>query len=248
MRVDDSVNVKKDAVPHIKIMGFLGTKYIDIEPGGVDSKVLSPEVPLHGQSVQDINEVIGKLSKEVDEMVPLVKETVEKVHNAVGKGEEIVMEVAEERKIQKILDNADQSLLRIQDMIKDMNEMIHENSPKVSNTVSNFEDFSGELKTTFHEISPKVKSLVEKMNDVVLQLEAVIQGAKKLVRENKPGVEKIVKNLEEASFHAKKFLEILHHQPWRLLAKPKEQKLADRGFKRSKKFTAPGGYIYRKEE
>ncbi|MDP3981451.1 MAG: MlaD family protein [Chlamydiota bacterium] len=244
VRINRSVELKEGALPQIKTMGFLGTKYIDIEPGQIGKPPIDPSIPLYGQTAQDVNEVIGRLSAQVEEIIPIVKDTVEKIHHAVEAGEGIVADVAEDRKIQKILDDAQQILVQLQESVREIQNMLQENTPKISNTMTNVEEFSDDLKVTFKSIAPKVDSVITKMQDVVLQLEAVIQGTKKLVQENKPGVEKIVQNLEEASFHAKKFLEILHHNPWKLLAKPKKGSEDEK--KRSKKFMAPGGYVYRK--
>lgn len=245
VRVDGSVVLKEDSIPQIKIMGFLGTKYIEIQPGSLESPLLTPGKALKGERIKDINEVIGRLSNEVEEIIPMVKETLEKIKHAVQKGDEIVVDVADNRKVQRILEAAEDVMKKTMEIVEAIDKTVEENKPKVDHTISNIDAFSTDLKDTFETIAPKLESVVAKSEDVVKELDALLKDAHALVDENRPEVRTIMNNLKEASEHAKKFLEILHHQPWRLLAKPKSEKS---GRVSRKKYAAPKGYIYRKEK
>jgi hypothetical protein len=72
------------------------------------------------------------------------------------------------------------------------------------------------------EAFPRVQRILIRMNLLLDDMDQLLIRSRKLIGSHEPEIESIIKNLEEASVHAKEFLKILKEQPWRLLAKPRQ--------------------------
>ncbi|MBI1884135.1 MAG: MCE family protein [Chlamydiae bacterium] len=231
VRISKDVTLHEDSKVQVLSLGFLGEKYIELSPGGMDARPLKPGDALFGEVPKELTEVIGHFATEFDEMIPKIKDTVEKIHSSAANVDQVVDEIAKERKVQALLEDAKKVTSHI-------NHILHENRKAIRETLQNADDFSGDLKGQFHEASPKIQKLLDQMNKAVEDLDAVLAGAKDWVHENTPGIHRTLQNLEEASEHAKAFLKILREEPWRLLSKPRPapvQKGPQRGFSIYKK-------------
>lgn len=214
VRLSKDVTVRQDSKAEIRSLGFLGEKYIEVSPGGFDSPAIPAGSTLEGTTPQDVSDVLDRLGKELDEMIPVIKDTLQKVHSTVERVDKVVQEVADDKKIQSILDQA-------RDLTKRMNHILKENRKNIHQTLSNVQEFSGDLKDQFKQASPKIQLLLDHMDQAVQEMDQLLVEAKGLVHTNAPGIERIMKNLEETSEHAKAFMKILRNEPWRLLSKPR---------------------------
>lgn len=226
VRLGKEVVIRKDSTAEVKSLGFLGEKYIELSPGGMDSEALGADETLYGATPKELGEVIEHFAKEFDEMIPKIKDTLEKLHSAVESVDQVVQEIASERKVQSVLEGAHEVTGRI-------NRILRENRKTIRNTLKNAEEFSGNLKEQLKAASPKIQTLLDQIDVAVKDMDALLLEARGLLKSNTPGIEKTIKNLEEASEYAKAFLKILKEEPWRLLSKPRqtpEKKGPKRGF------------------
>lgn len=214
VRIQKDVVVRQDSVAEIQTLGFLGEKFVEISPGSLDSLPLDLKESLYGRVPQDISTVVEHFSRQLDELVPLAKDILEKLRSTVEQVDQLVREIATQRKIQSLLDGANAVTQRI-------NEILDENREKMRETFKNAEAVSGNLKEELRLASPKIQNLIDDMNSSVGDLDQLLVEARELVSTNRPGISKTLSNLEEASEHAKGFLKILKEEPWRLLSKPR---------------------------
>ncbi|MBI1869853.1 MAG: MCE family protein [Chlamydiae bacterium] len=212
--VSKDIVIHKDSVAQVLSMGFLGEKYVEVSPGGIDAEAIPPGSTISGFTPKELTEVIQHFAEELDQMIPKIKDTLEKVHSSVDRVNDIVQEIANERKIQALLEGAQEATRRI-------NEILEENRKEIKATMENAANLSGELKDQLHIAYPKIQNALDQMNKAVENLDGVLADARSLVKTNTPGIDRIIKNLEEASEHAKAFLKTLKEEPWRLLSKPR---------------------------
>jgi phospholipid/cholesterol/gamma-HCH transport system substrate-binding protein len=108
VRLSKDVVVRKDSEAQIQTLGFLGEKYIEISPGGLESLPLEPDEHIYGRVPQDISTAVEHFSKQLDDMLPTIKNTLQKLNSTVERADQVIQEIANEKKIQKLLDSADQ--------------------------------------------------------------------------------------------------------------------------------------------
>ena len=225
VRLSRDVIIRKDSDAEIRSLGFLGEKYIELTPGGKNSESLPEGSVIVGRSPSDITDVMEKFGKELDEMLPVIKDTMNKIHSSVTRVDEVVQQIANEKKIQGLVDQA-------QDLTKRMNGILKENRKHIRETFQNMHELSGNVKDEFKQAAPKIQSLLEKMNSAVQEMDGLLKEAKTLIHSNSPGIDRMMKNLEETSEHAKEFMRTLRNEPWKLLARPRATPPSKAGPKR----------------
>jgi len=214
VRVDKNALIRKDSRADILTLGFLGEKYVEISPGGFDSEAVDTQDLIIGFVPQELTTVIEHFSKELDSMLPTIKSTLESLESTVQKVDKVMSDVAEERKLQKILANAEEITVHINEILKENRENLHD-------TLENAEGLTSDLKKELNTASPKLQAMLDEMNRSLKDLDSLLNEGRSLLETNSPGIGRIMQNLEEASHHGKEFLRILKEQPWKLLAKPR---------------------------
>lgn len=214
VRIDKNALIRKDSRADILTLGFLGEKYVEISPGGFESEIIGPEDLVIGIVPQDLTTIVDHLGKEVDAMLPTIKNTLQSLESTAQKVDQVIGEIAEEKKLQKILSNAEEITSHI-------DEILEENRKNLHGTLENAETLTADLKQELNDASPKIEKMLDEMNRSFKDLDNLLNEARSLLKTNSPGVDRIMNNLEEASSHGKEFLRILKEQPWRLLAKPR---------------------------
>ena len=214
VRVDKNAVIRKDSRAEILTLGFLGEKFVEISPGGFESEVVDSKELVIGFVPQELTTVIEHFSKELDAMLPTIKNTLESLESTAQKVDQVMSDVAEEKKLQKILSNAEEITIHINEILKENRENLH-------GTLENTQELTADLKEELNTASPKIEAMLDEMNRSLKDLDTLLNEGRSLLKTNSPGIDRIMKNLEEASHHGKEFLRILKEQPWKLLAKPR---------------------------
>ena len=214
VQIDKNISIHRDSQAQVLTLGFLGEKYIEITPGGIDSEELPLGETFLGDVPQDISATVEHFSKEMDEMLPTFKNTLEKVHSIVDRVDRMSREIEEGRNIQQILGSTQKILDRVDGILK-------ENQGNVKKTIHELSLLTVDLRQELKKLSPELEKVLGRMEKSIQELDAVLDEAKRLIKNNKPAIAHTMKNLEEASIHARDFLKILKEEPWRLLSKPR---------------------------
>jgi uncharacterized phage infection (PIP) family protein YhgE len=200
----------------------LGEKYIEISPGGLESLPLGPHEHIYGRVPQDISTAVEHFSKQLDEMLPTIKNTLQKLNSTVERVDQVIQDIANEKKIQKLLDSADQITKRLDQIIVENRENIKDALKNTKDLTQNAKDITVDLQQDLDDAFPRVQRILIRMNLLLDDTDQLLIRSRKLIGSNEPEIENIIKNLEETSVHAKEFMKILKEQPWRLLSKPRQ--------------------------
>ncbi len=108
------VKIRQDAKVFIDIMGFMGEKYIEIQPGSHEAPAITPGTVLQGEDPVAIMEIVHRSLKMMDDF-----EKISQHMDAMVKQMEGLLETNKPN-IQQILDNLTASSANLKDMTSDL--------------------------------------------------------------------------------------------------------------------------------
>lgn len=114
LAVFQGVKIRQDAKVFIEVMGFMGEKYIEIQPGSREAPVITPGTILQGEDPVAIMEVVHRSLKLMEDF-----EKISKSMDGMVKQMEGLLETNKPN-IQQILDNLNASSANLKDMTQDL--------------------------------------------------------------------------------------------------------------------------------
>lgn len=155
------IKVTEGTALKIKSVGFLGDKYIDIILGEEDK----PSLPAGSMIPSDTGGGLESLTSDASEALTDLKAILKSLRKSLAPidGKSPMLE---------IVNNLNQSMENLKVITADVKGFIKENQDKLTNTVENFEDFSGSLADEFD--SQNSESLLAKAKGI----EPIIENAR----------------------------------------------------------------------
>lgn len=211
LEVSQRAILRQDSKAEVVGSGLVGDQIVNLTPGTFTAPPLAQGATLVGVELTGL----GKLQKGVgkidfDILVPHVRTTVmnlsqasEKLKTTVDRLDNFLGDLERKNQISSILDDT-------QKMVEDLNQTIAENSPKISNAISNLNQTSEDVKTELKPILASLRELSENMN--------------RLIVENREKIDGIVAEMKTTATNFNQFAVKVKKYPWTLLKKTKVEK------------------------
>jgi len=238
--VDPDARVRRDSRAHIRNLGMMGAKYVEITPGSPESPELPPGEPLEGETPSSIAEII----ETGQEIALQLKGTIREVHG-------LVQEIRGSVPLAQTLSNANAFLEEIRQRNRDLESVFRKVDGLLSSSQDSVEGLAGSLKETsqnmnrvaqeggselvelLRELRGTNKELQERMARIEGQLAPVLgqaerglseagglmRDARSVLDANDQNLYLLLLRLQEASRHLQALSEDLRAHPWKVIWK-----------------------------
>jgi phospholipid/cholesterol/gamma-HCH transport system substrate-binding protein len=192
LRMDTGVTLYSDASAGIRTTGLLGDKFLEVKVGS------TPPVLKDGDTITNIEEFIDidDMFQNLDDLAANVNQVVATLNepdtkNAFRDSVKNLRDITESLKtvITGNEDRLDRILARIDSLTGSLDDLVAENKAPLSNTISNFEEFSASLK----EDGP---GLVSDLNETVAEIKSVIQENREEISSTMDSVNSVAQKID----------------------------------------------------
>ncbi|MDP8263660.1 MAG: MlaD family protein [Candidatus Ancaeobacter aquaticus] len=216
------VPLKNDSKVTITSSGFVGEKFVSITPGSASSATLKNNATMRGidptdmvMLIERINNVLNELNieqlgKELREIFVEARSMVADAKVSFAKIKKIVVQIEQSGKVQKVLNDTSDLIVKFQNFTKNVDQVVLENKDGIKNSVDNIEEMSTDIKVKAREIMADLRDVVKRVDEIIA--------------DNQTDISSTIKN-------ANQFTEVVKREPWRLFWK----ETTDKYFKDRKK-------------
>ena len=224
IQVKSDVIIREEDKVIIKTIGFMGQKYLDIQPGDIAAKVMKPGSTLLGEEPMDLNWIIEKFGYEIDSIVEEVHEILDQMKTSIEDFQVVIQDVKDKQLVQNILIEGQDVVAKMDRIASSMEEIIDNNSDKVNDIVDAFHVFSSDLKQNLKTCSKLVKESLSSLKDFLKRLDPIVNNMDQIIAEFKPKFVLIIENTNDITKNIKEFSLNVKKNPWILLSKPRKGK------------------------
>ena len=203
----DNVRIRNDSRFYLNTLGFMGEKYIEIDPG-ISSIFLKPGDLVEGEKARRLEEIIkqgGEIAQEANKIVKSVRKFTDEISL-----QELELAVSDFRSV--------------------INTLQKNISPFLSNlniAASDIKDITSGSKEDIRSTISKLKETLNKLDKTVENLNMILDGVEK--GEGSVGVllkdKKVAEDLKEIIANFKVFsLDVKDHPSWLIMGKPEKKK------------------------
>lgn len=236
--IDPDARVRKDSRAHIRNLGMMGAKYVELTPGSPGSPELLPGETLEGETPSSIAQII----EAGEQIASQLKGTIQEIHG-------LVQEIRGDVPIQDTLRNANAFLEEIRQRNKDLESIFGKVDSLLSSSQNSVEGLAGSLRETSHslnrvtqegggelvallkEVRETNRGLQERMARLEGQLGPILGQAQEGFREagglirdarsvldaNDQNLYLLILQLQETSRHLQALSEDLRAHPWKVV-------------------------------
>lgn len=238
--IDPDAKVRKDSRAHIRNLGMMGAKYVEITPGSPESPELLPGEALEGETPSSIAQII----EAGEQIASQLKVTIQEVHG-------LVQEIRGNVPIQDTLRNANAFLQEIRQRNKDLESVFRRVDSLLSSSQDSVQGLAGSLRETsqslnratqeggnelvalLRELRETNRGLQERMARLEGQLGPIlgqaqqgfseagglIRDARSVLDVNDQNLYLLILQLQETSRHLQALTEDLRAHPWKVVWK-----------------------------
>ncbi len=208
--VRTSIKLNEDSRVMISSAGFVGEKFVSIMPVVSQKPALESGATLRGIDPTDMVKLIERVNTilsdfKAEQLGNSLKAIADDTHKTILHAEEsfasiksIVTEVQQSGKVQKVVNDASDLIVNLNDFARNANDTVSENRAAIKTSIANFEQLTSRAKTDG-----------EKMLD---QMREVMKTIEQIVRENRGDIRETIQNTKDFTY-------VVKHEPWRLFWK-----------------------------
>jgi len=152
-RIDNDVAVYANAKAGVKLIGFIGSQFLEIDPGTPEAARLKDGDTIYGARVRSMSDLIEKLS-----------DVLEGKDGKNGVGDNLQATVAN---LRSITDSLNDAVGRKRSELKDMVDNLHQFSVDIKGMSSDMHEVTSSRKEDIEESLKKLHSILERV-DVLL--------------------------------------------------------------------------------
>ncbi len=199
--LEQKVKIKKNARIYINQAGFMGEKYIEIDPGTPDAPDIIENEILNGQEPIKVEEIISN----VGDVIKGVKNTIDGING-------IIVEKKVREQISGAISDLGKSLKNVSTIIESNKSKINVGVSSFGESLDNIKKSSVNLNKILEDSKNNISGLLENVNNFSKDLKETIESLKKTAKSfeksavtAEPEIIKITKNLSSVSDTLKNF-------------------------------------------
>jgi len=206
VEVRRDADIRKGAEAEIKTLGFLGERYVEIDPPGKPGPLLSEGATLPGRSsdqLEDIGTIMGDLAEQI------------------GKTRAQLDKILGDEKFREDLKS---TVHRASELTGEMKDMLAENRPALRESLGHARSASAEVDTILKdhrkEISSAIMdlaSLAEKMDGAADDLETLAKKSRGLIDRNEANIDHTIADLRTTATNMRELSTDLRRNPSKLI-------------------------------
>lgn len=172
VRIDPGIEIPVDSRAHIKSLGMVGEKFIDIIPGSSDQMLQDGET-IEGENSGDLSDLSGSMETLFQQAQELINELRTVLHTVMDTDtqQHLKETVFHMRNISSDLDNnsahIDKILVNLDSISENMNGILTERRDKVESSIDNFHRAS----TRFDDMTNKLDTSLTSVQTLLTKIE-----------------------------------------------------------------------------
>lgn len=193
-RIQSDVPIYANAKVRIKLLGLIGTQFVDLNPGTPEAARLKDGDTLYGEASRSLNDLMEKLSDLIDGK-----------DGKPGVGDDLRATMANLRSVTDALNSA----IGLQrDELKDIVNNLNQFSLDLRGLASDLHEITSTRKADIDASLTKLRSILERMDELLAKVQRGEGSVGKLVSDKEMGeeVKKTVSHLKETAESAKDVL------------------------------------------
>ncbi|MBI2915864.1 MAG: MCE family protein [Elusimicrobia bacterium] len=192
--MNGDVPVYADARVRVRLIGFIGTQFIDMIPGAPESPRLKGGDTIRGDSPRSINDLVEKLA-----------DLVEGKGGKPGIGEDLAKTV---RNVRSITDALNEAIGSQKEELSEIVTNFHQFTEDLKGAASDLKEVTASNKETVRETIEKLRSILERLDTIVASVQKGEGAAGRLISDKEMGdeVKKTVTHLKQTAESAKDVL------------------------------------------
>jgi phospholipid/cholesterol/gamma-HCH transport system substrate-binding protein len=206
VEVRRDADIRQGAEAEIKTLGFLGERYVEINPPDETGPPLPEGATLRGRSstqLEDMGTIMGDLADQIGR----TREQLDKI-------------IGDER----FREDLKSTVHRASELTGEMKDMLAENRPALRESLRHTRSASAEVDTILkehrQEISSAIKdlaSLADKMDAAADDLEALAKKSRGLIDRNEASIDRTIADLRTTAANMRELSTELKHNPSKLI-------------------------------
>ncbi len=206
VRVRRDANIQEGSEARIKTLGFLGERYVDIEP---------PEV--EGPPVGNGARITGRSSAQLEDLGIILTDLGDEIGQARARLDEIIGD-------EQFREDIKETVRRASELTDELKGMLSENRPAIRDALSSTRSATSEvdellrkhrddLSSTFEHLA----SIADKLDGMANDLDALAEKSRGLVERNQESIDRTVDDLRVTASNIRELSSDLKRNPHRLI-------------------------------
>ena len=193
-KIKGEVPIYANAVVRVKLIGLIGSQFLDLNPG-------TPEAP----KLKDGDTIFGAPTKSLTDLIDKLNDLIEGKPGKPGIGEDLKATVSN---LRSVTDSLNFAIGMQRDEIKGIVKNLHSFTTDLKGLASDLHDISSSKKADIEASITKLKSVLERVDDMLAKVQRGEGPVGKLLADKEMGeeVKKTVSNLKDTSESAKEVL------------------------------------------
>jgi len=190
IQVGEEIEVKEDSTLVLKQDGILGSRYLEITPGGAASKRAGAGAELDGVLPPGIMDLGGRLEGPLRK-ADLLLENLNKIFGSPGN----------QKNVEELLSRGRELLVDLRDEVQKIGAEVRGMGEKADETMAEVQEIIRENHPTLSTILKNLNGLSASLVETADHLDGLILRGNDLVIQNNRNIYETIRNLRDAAYH-----------------------------------------------